>query len=60
MDLLLWARNHDVPAAEAAPVVDLTAEQVTRVYHDIDRKRAATRPLHAPPLLVREVPEIGV
>ncbi len=59
MDLLLWARNHDVPAADAAPVVDLTAEQVTRVYHDIDRKRAATRPLHAPPLLVREVPEIG-
>ncbi len=59
MDLLLWARNAGVPAAEAAPVVGLTAEQVERVYHDIDRKRATTRPLQLAPLLVRDVPEIS-
>ncbi|MEZ4387759.1 MAG: NAD(+) synthase [Candidatus Krumholzibacteriia bacterium] len=58
MDLLLWARNHGVPAAEAAPVLGLTAAQVERVYRDIDRKRATTRPLHLPPQLVKEVPEI--
>jgi len=58
MDLLLWARNHDVPADEAAGVMDLTPEQVGRVYHDIDRKRATTLPLHLTSLLVKPVPEI--
>jgi NAD+ synthase len=58
MDLLLWAKNHGVTAAEAAPVLELTAEQVERVYHDIDRKRATTRPLQLAPLLVKDVPEI--
>jgi len=58
MDLLLWARNHDVPAAEAAPVMGLAPEQVERVYRDIDRKRATTLPLHLTGLLVKPVPEI--
>ena len=58
MDLLLWARNHDVPAAEAARVMGLEPEQVERVYRDIARKRATSRPLQLPPLLVEEVPEI--
>ena len=59
MDLLLWAKNHGVPAREAAPVMDLTPEQVDRVYRDIDRKRATTRPLQLPPLLLGQVPEIS-
>jgi NAD+ synthase len=59
MDLLLWARNHGIAASAAAADLDLTAPQVERVYRDIDRKRAATRPLHLPPLLAGEVPEIG-
>lgn len=58
MDLLLWAHNHGVPAAEAGAVMALTAEQVERVYRDIERKRATTRPLQLPPQLVGEVPEI--
>jgi len=58
MDLLLWARNHGVTPGEVADVLDLTAVQVERVYHDIDRKRATTRPLQLPPLLVEDVPEI--
>ncbi|MBE0566201.1 MAG: NAD(+) synthase [Krumholzibacteria bacterium] len=58
MDLLLWAKNHQVPAAEAAGVMGLTQEQVGRVYHDIDRKRATTLPLHLTGLLVKPVDEI--
>lgn len=58
MDLLLWAKNHAVPAAEAAAALGLTAVQVERVFHDIDRKRATTLPLHLPPQLVGAVPEI--
>lgn len=58
MDLLLWAKNHGVPADEAARVMDLTPEQVGRVYHDIDRKRATTLPLHLTGLLVKPVDEV--
>ncbi len=58
MDLLLWALNHDVPAAEAASVLGLEQVQVERVYHDIERKRATTLPLHLPPQLIEEVAEI--
>ena len=32
-----------------------TAEQVRRVYADIDQKRRATAYLHAPPLLMADV-----
>jgi len=47
-----------VPAAEAAPVVGLTAEQVERVFDDIVAKRRATRPLHITSVLMSPVPEI--
>ncbi len=52
MDLCLYGRDHGISAAELAPAVDLTAEQVERVYRDIDAKRRATRYLHEPPLFV--------
>jgi NAD+ synthase len=52
MDLSLWAFNHGVPAAEAAPVLALTAAQVERVYRDIDAKRRSTKYLHSRPLFV--------
>ena len=58
MDLLLWAKNAGVDAAEAAGVMDLKPEQVERVYRDIDRKRATTLPLHLTSLLLKDVPEI--
>jgi NAD+ synthase len=57
MDLCLYARDHAVPAGDVAPVVDLTAEQVQRIFRDIDAKRRATRYLHLPPLLVETVRE---
>jgi NAD+ synthase len=58
MDLCLFGRNHGVPPAEVAPAVGLTAEQVERVYRDIDQKRRTTRYLHAKPALASPVPEI--
>ena len=51
MDLCLYAVNHGIPAAEVAPVLELTPEQVGRVFRDIEAKRRATRYLHTPPLL---------
>ncbi len=59
MDLLLWAKNHGVPAEEAAAALDMQPVQVERVYKDIDRKRATTLPLHLTSLLLKEVPEIS-
>ena len=59
MDLCLYGRNHGVAAAELAPAVGLTAEQVERVYKDIDQKRRTTRYLHLYPLLAQDVPEIA-
>jgi NAD+ synthase len=58
MDLALWAFNHQVPAPELATALGLTAERAALVYRDIQAKRAATRGLHARPLLVRPVPEV--
>jgi len=52
MDLCLWAVNHGTPAAEVAKVLGLTAEQVERVYRDIEAKRRVSRYLHQVPLLV--------
>jgi NAD+ synthase len=59
MDLCLYGRNHAVPAADTAAAAGLTAEQVERVYRDIDQKRRTTRYLHARPLLVEPVTEVG-
>jgi NAD+ synthase len=58
MDLCLWGKNHGVPPEEVAPSVGITAQQVGRVYKDIESKRRATRYLHTPPLLIEEIPEL--
>lgn len=58
MDLCLWGFNHAVSAAEVAPAIGLTAEQVERVYRDIEVKRRTTLPLHLPAILMTDVPEI--
>jgi NAD+ synthase len=52
MDLCLWAYQHRTPAAEVGPVLGLTAEQVERVYRDIEAKRRVSQYLHHVPLLV--------
>jgi len=51
MDLCLHALNHGTPPEEVAPLVELTPDQVTRVFKDIEAKRRSTKYLHTPPLL---------
>jgi NAD+ synthase len=56
MDVCLYGKNHHVPCAEIGQAIGLEAEQVERVYRDIDAKRAAAHYLHEKPLLVDNVP----
>lgn len=58
MDVCLYGKNHGLPAEEIAAHLELSPEQVLRVYKDIDAKRRATRYLHAAPLLVEPVAEL--
>ncbi|HEU4412580.1 MAG TPA: NAD(+) synthase [Polyangiaceae bacterium] len=52
MDLCLYAYENKVPAGEVGRALGLTADQVERVYRDIESKRRVARYLHAQPLLV--------
>jgi NAD+ synthase len=58
MDLCLYGINHNISPADVAPAVELTVEQVERVYKDIESKRRGTKFLHLSPLLVEPVIEI--
>ncbi|WP_321390985.1 NAD(+) synthase [uncultured Desulfuromusa sp.] len=58
MDLCLYGKNNGYSTAEVGEVLELTPEQVQRVYDDIDTKRSTTRYLHLHGLLVGDVPEI--
>ena len=49
---------HHVPCEAVAEAIGLTAEQVERVYRDIDAKRSAARYLHQKPLLVDAVADM--
>ncbi len=55
MDACLYGRNHDLPSQLVADAIGLTAQQVERVYGDIDAKRRAARYLHERPLLVDDL-----
>lgn len=59
MDLCLYGLNHAIPAETVGEALNLSAEQVERVYKDIQAKRRATRYQHLPPLLLEEVEEVG-
>jgi NAD+ synthase len=58
MDLCLYAKNNGYSPSEIASAIELTPDQVQRVYDDIDTKRATTRYLHMAPQLIEDVPEI--
>jgi len=60
MDLCLFGKNNEVPAADVSAATGLTAEQVSRVFRDIDQKRKTTRYLHLSPQLAGHVPEISL
>jgi NAD+ synthase len=58
MDLCLFAHDHGMDPGEVAPAVELTTEQVERIYRDIESKRRATRYHHAAPLLIEPVESV--
>jgi NAD+ synthase len=58
LDLCLYAHNHGLPPESVATAVDLTVEDVERVFRDIEQKRRATRYLHLPAVLVEPVPQV--
>ncbi len=58
MDLCLYAKNNNIPAEVVGKEIGLMAEQVKRVFHDIDQKRSTTRYLHLRPQLVEDLHEI--
>jgi NAD+ synthase len=55
MDGCLYGKNHGMPPAELAPIVEMPEEHVERAYAMIDAKRKMARYLHAPALLVAEL-----
>ena len=60
MDLCLYGHNHGIAVEEVAAATNLTADQVQRVFRDIDQKRRTTEYLHLSPELVEAVPEIAL
>jgi NAD+ synthase len=57
MDLVLYGKNHGYTEEEIGVAMGLTAEQVGRVFRDIEGKRRFARYLHAAPALVEPVSE---
>jgi NAD+ synthase len=57
MDLVLYGKTNGYIPAEIAPEVELSPEQIERVYRDIDAKRRVARYLHSPATLVEKVTE---
>lgn len=59
MDVALWAHNHGIDSGELAAALGVSTEQAKRIYADIETKRRTTRYLHARPVLIEPVTEIG-
>lgn len=59
MDLCLYAKNNNIAAEDVGKSLNLTKEQVERVFDDIDTKRSTTKYLHLPAILVDPVAEIS-
>ena len=55
LDVCLYARDRGIPAASVAERCGLTADQVERIFDDIDAKRRVAEYLHFPPLVVDEL-----
>jgi NAD+ synthase len=53
MDLVLYGKTNGYGPAEIAEALELKAEQVERVFRDIDAKRRVAQYLHASPTLVQ-------
>ncbi len=59
LDLVLFAHNLGRDPAAVAAELGRTPDEAARAVRDIDQKRATTRYLHLPPLLVEPVPEVS-
>src|SRR2546425_6956829 len=59
LDLVLYVHNLGMNPAAVAAELGRTPDEAARALRDIDQKRAATRYLHLPPLLVEPVPEVS-
>jgi NAD+ synthase len=59
LDLILYAHNLGRDAAAIAAELGRTPDEAARALRDIEQKRAATRYLHLPPLLVESVAELA-
>jgi len=59
LDLVLFAHNLGRDPASVAAELGRTPDEAARALRDIDQKRATTRYLHLPPLLVEPVPEVS-
>jgi NAD+ synthase len=60
MDLCLYGRNNGIAPEGLADALGIAADDVKRVYDDIDQKRRTTRYLHLSPQLVAPVSEVGL
>ena len=58
LDVVLFAHNLGCDPAAVAAELGRTPAEVARALKDIDQKRATTRYLHLPPLLIEPVPEL--
>jgi len=57
LDLVLYAHNLGLNPAAVAAELGRTPDQAARALREVDQKRAATKYLHLPPLLVEPVLE---
>jgi NAD+ synthase len=55
MDLCLYGKNNNLPAAEVATAAGMDEKEVERAYKMIDSKRAVARYLRSAPVLVEAV-----
>ena len=58
MDVCLYGHNHGIEPERIAETIGIAADDVRRVYEDIDQKRRTTRYLHLSAQLVEGVPEV--
>ena len=59
LDLVLFAHNLGRDPASVAAELGRSPDEAARALRDIDQKRATTRYLHLPPLLIEPVPEVS-
>ena len=52
MDVLLWGYDHDIEPDELSDRAGLVPADVEIAYGEIERRRVATRYLHAPPIVL--------